>query len=113
MPVNDPPVVVNQVYNGTEDTTLVVNASQGLLKGSSDADNDLLVVVNTTKPRYGNLTVQGDGSFVYVPNLNFNGQDSFQYVVMDGQGGFGKGIVTLLIGETTAGDPDVVGCSWP
>jgi VCBS repeat-containing protein len=39
---------------------------------------------------YGSVTVNADGSFVYIPDLEYAGQglsDSFQYLVSDGDGG--------------------------
>lgn len=97
--INDPPVVENQTYDIDEDQALVVTAANGLLKGAADVENDPLVVVNTTKPANGNLTVQKDGSFVYMPNANFNGQDGFEFTVTDGNGGYAKGVVVISIGE--------------
>lgn len=96
--MNNPPVVVNQSYSIKEDTVLSVPAASGLLRGSSDVDGDVIVVVNTTKPANGNLTVQTDGAFVYAPNPNYNGPESFWYTATDGQGAFVKAMVIINIG---------------
>lgn len=95
-------MIVNQSYSIDEDQTLIVPADAGLLRGSSDVDVDVLVVVNTTKPRNGSVTAQRNGSLVYVPNPNYNGQDNFEFTVTDNQGAFVKGVVTIQIGEGCA-----------
>lgn len=97
--VNDPPAIYNQTYNINEDTTLAVTAANGLLGGSSDADGDPIVVLNSTAPANGKVTVQKNGSFVYVPNPDFNGKDSFVFWATDNQGGIVKATVTIKIGE--------------
>jgi len=79
-PVNDPPIAVDDNYTTPEDTPL--NATT-VLTNDSDPDGGVLAV-NTTPAvtvSNGTLTLNGDGSFVYIPAPNFNGIDSFQYVV--------------------------------
>lgn len=39
---------------------------------------DLFTVANTL-PNHGTLTLQNDGTFSYLPDLNFSGADSFEY----------------------------------
>ncbi|MBA6392448.1 tandem-95 repeat protein, partial [Colwellia sp. BRX10-3] len=65
----------------------------------SDADGDTLTV-NTapiSNVSNGSLTLNSDGSFNYIPTLNFNGTDSFTYQVSDGNGGIAQGNVTLTV----------------
>ena len=38
-----------------------------------------------SEPRYGNLVLQDDGSFTYVPKYKFSGHDEFWYRVIDGE----------------------------
>lgn len=97
--VNDPPVVANQSYSLLEDHTLVVSAADGLLRGSSDVDGDPLKVFNLTQPANGKITVQVIGAFVYVPNPNYNGQDSILFTVTDGNGGYTAAVATFTTGE--------------
>lgn len=97
--VNDPPVVLNQSYSVNEDQALAVNASYGLLRGSYDVDGDLILVVNATATINGSLNVQPNGLFNYVPYPNYNGFDSFVFVVTDNQGGFARGVVNITVGE--------------
>src|SRR5439155_1150246 len=76
-PVNDAPVAANDdSYTTAEDTQLTVSAP-GVLANDSDVDGDALSAVLVSNPTHGTLTLNGDGSLVYMPALNFNGTDSF------------------------------------
>lgn len=99
VPVHDPPVVVNTTFSISEDTVLSVSAADGVLKGAYDVEGDPLVVFNNTRPANGSVTVQRNGSFVYVPNKDYNGVDLFEFTASDGAGGFAKGVVNITIGE--------------
>ncbi|MEZ6095183.1 MAG: tandem-95 repeat protein [Pirellulaceae bacterium] len=69
-----------------EDNSL---AGSGLLSGVSDIDGDSLSVLTTpvAGPSHGTLTLRSNGTFDYVPALNFFGTDQFVYRVLDGNGG--------------------------
>ena len=82
-PVNDRPVATDDAYDTDEDTTLNV-AAPGVLGNDTDVDGDPLTASLVTGPTHGTLTLNADGSFGYVPNLNFHGTDSFTYVANDG-----------------------------
>lgn len=116
LPINDAPIAVDDRYSLGEDAVLRVLASNDnhLLSNDSDIEGDTLTVnttpvvnVNTnnftvnTKPlsdvTNGSLTLNSDGSFTYIPNLNFNGIDSFTYQITDGNGGTAQASVTLAV----------------
>ena len=116
LPINDAPIAVDDRYSLGEDAVLRVLASSDnhLLSNDSDIEGDTLTVnttpvvnVNTnnftvnTKPlsdvTNGSLTLNSDGSFTYIPNLNFNGIDSFTYQITDGNGGTAQASVTLAV----------------
>lgn len=50
----------------------------------SDPDGDSLTVT-TGSPAHGTLTMQKDGSYLYVPSKYYVGTDSFTYTVSDGK----------------------------
>jgi VCBS repeat-containing protein len=58
----------------------------GVLDGSSDADGPgPITAAAVTSPQHGTLTLNADGSFVYTPNINYAGTDSFTYTAKDAQ----------------------------
>ncbi|NQV28995.1 MAG: tandem-95 repeat protein [Rhodopirellula sp.] len=82
--VNDNPVATGDEFSTTEDNILTVTAGSGLLSNDADIDGDTLSVVAVTGTANGSLSLNADGSFVYTPNLDFNGTDSFTYRATDG-----------------------------
>ncbi len=98
---NQPPVAVNDSYSGTVNQSLLVNAALGLLANDSDPDGDTLAVniVPIAQPQSGSLTLQADGSFSYIPNQNFSGNDSFTYQISDGLGGTAEASVAIQVNQ--------------
>src|SRR5437762_34196 len=103
-PLNNAPVAVNDSFTTAEDTQLTVNAP-GVLANDSDVDGDALSAVLVSNPTHGTLTLNSDGSLVYVPALNFNGIDSFTYKASDGQ--VQSGVATVTITVTPVNDAPV------
>ncbi|AZQ85138.1 tandem-95 repeat protein [Colwellia sp. Arc7-635] len=100
-PVNDIPLLTNDSYGIDEDLTLtkLLGDIDQLLSNDSDADGDTLTVntVPVVGTNHGALTLNNDGSFIYIPTDNYNGSDSFIYQVNDGQGGTAQASATLTI----------------
>jgi VCBS repeat-containing protein len=85
---NTAPDVVADSYSTDEDSFLSINAGNGVLSNDSDEQNDRISIATetlTTQTTHGILKLNADGSFVYSPEANFNGQDSFTYKATDGQ----------------------------
>ena len=61
-----------------------INAAQGVLKNDSPRDDLPLTASLITNALHGNVTLNADGSFTYVPQTNYSGPDSFTYRVSDG-----------------------------
>ncbi|MGY5881047.1 MAG: Ig-like domain-containing protein [Candidatus Thorarchaeota archaeon] len=80
--VNHAPVAIDDAYTGTED---MVMAHDTLLSNDFDNDGDSLEVIFVSGPSNGILDLYSDGSFIYYPDLNWFGVDSFTYQVSDGQ----------------------------
>ena len=120
-PLNDPPVADDETNTTQEDTTLSVPASSGLLVGDTDVDGDPLTVTEftvdgdptvyqagdtATITGVGNLTINADGSYSFVPAPNYNGPVPVAtYTVSDGNGGTDQGTLTLNV--TPVDDPPV------
>ncbi|WP_125779397.1 Ig-like domain-containing protein [Pseudoalteromonas rubra] len=60
------------------------DASTSFSAPVTDTDQDSLSITVTQQPASGTLSVQGT-LFSYIPGANFNGSDSFSYVVNDGE----------------------------
>src|SRR5207247_729877 len=63
----------------------------------TEVQTGALTVVLVSNPTHGTLTLNGDGSFTYMPALNFNGIDSFTYKASDGQAQSGVATVTITV----------------
>ena len=94
--VNDAPVAGDDAVSTNEDTPLVISTAS-LLANDSDADLDTLSITGFTQGTNGTVVDNGDGTFTYTPNADFNGVDSFTYTVSDGQGGTDTGTVTVTV----------------
>ena len=81
--VDDAPVAEADAYSTPEDTLLSV-AAPGPLANDTDLEGDTLSAALFAAPAHGDLTLNGDGSFTYMPALNYSGQDTFTYTVSDG-----------------------------
>lgn len=82
--VNDAPTgsPTGVLIDGTEDTVVVINASD-LLAGFSDVDGDTLSIANPTTSN-GTLVNNNNGTYSFTPDLNFNGEVTLTYDVTDG-----------------------------
>jgi hypothetical protein len=91
------PTAVDDAYSVNENTTLTVSSPSGVLK--NDQGNGPLSVDTSSisGPTHGTLTINADGSFVYTPNPNFAGTDSFTYRVNDGTQDSPPGVVTITV----------------
>ena len=69
-------------YFTTQDSVLVVNASRGVIQNDND-EADPLRAALFDPPENGTVTLGPDGDFIYVPDPNFVGIDTFTYVAND------------------------------
>ncbi|WP_230469822.1 tandem-95 repeat protein [Lujinxingia vulgaris] len=96
-PVNDAPVAEDDAYALDEDTTLSVTAEDGVLANDSDVEGDVLGALLIDDVQNGQLTLNADGSFIYTPDANFSGTDSFTYVAFDAEDESDEATVTLTV----------------
>ncbi len=94
---NTPPIAEDDYYSINEDNTLVVYAWNGVLNNDTDADEDPLTAVKISDPSHGTVTLNSNGSFVYEPDTNYNGTDSFTYRANDGTDNSNIATVTIDI----------------
>ena len=89
LPVNDAPTAAGQKVTTLEDTPVEISLI------ANDVDGDVLAYSYTT-PEHGVLKGTGN-RIVYEPAPDFNGNDSFIFMVSDGNGGLATATVTLTI----------------
>jgi CshA-type fibril repeat protein len=99
--VNDPPVANDDAASTDEDTPVVID----VLANDTDADGDTLTVDSVTQPANGTATINPDNTVTYTPDPDFNGTDSFDYTISDGNGGTDTATVTVTVGAVN--DPPV------
>jgi len=101
---NRPPTASDDNYSVREDETLAVtDSTNGILGNDSDPDGDPLRASIASTPQHGDLTLNDDGTFEYVPDPDYNGSDGFAYQVSDGNGGTDRASVALTV--TAVNDP--------
>ena len=70
----------------------------------SHSDTSLVI---TSNPANGSLTQTGNETFSYAPNSDFEGQDSFGYVIRDGLGQDSlEAVVMITVGDGGPSDSD-------
>ena len=84
-PVADLPVAVDDKYEVKEDIEFSVKAAKGVLANDYNPDDRkvTLTAVLVTEPEHGVLTLAKDGSFTYMPEQDYVGDDSFTYYVVN------------------------------
>ena len=80
-PVEDPPTLVNDSYMGLEDVAQSISGTVGLLANDLNPDLSPLSASVKQLPSHGTIELQANGSFVYTPNPDWHGVDSFTYGV--------------------------------
>jgi Ca2+-binding RTX toxin-like protein len=93
---NSAPVGANDSYSVNEDATLTI-AGLGVLANDEDEDGDALTAILVAGPTNGTLTLNADGSFVYTPNADYHGSDSFTYRANDGEEAGNLVTVTITV----------------
>jgi len=88
-------VALNDQYTTPQNMTLTVVAANGLVANDSDVDATPVVAILVQGPQHGQVTLQPDGSFIYIPDAFYFGPDSFSYQVTDGIDVSGVATVSL------------------
>ncbi|HUT94463.1 MAG TPA: Ig-like domain-containing protein [Thermoguttaceae bacterium] len=108
--INYAPLAVDDAYGLDEDTVFTL-AAPGLLANDSDLNGDPLTVLPGGGPSHGSLTLDDDGSFTYTPIPDYNGPDSFTYLVSDGMDESNPATVAITVNavnDRPVADPQTV-----
>ncbi|MCA9865572.1 MAG: FG-GAP repeat protein [Anaerolineales bacterium] len=81
---NGPPVAVDDAYELNVDETLTIPAP-GVLANDVDPLSGVMTAKIGAKPSHGEVTLNADGAFTYVPDEGYAGVDSFTYQAGNGQ----------------------------
>ncbi|WP_394245661.1 cadherin-like domain-containing protein, partial [Vibrio astriarenae] len=107
-PVNDLPQPEDKAYTVEEDGTLTFTNEQ-LLENATDIDGDVLSVEGVSYTGAdGVLTDNGDGTYSFAPNENFNGDVEFSFEVSDGTDTV---TASIDVQVTEVNDPPVAGAT--
>ncbi|RYY73436.1 MAG: retention module-containing protein, partial [Gammaproteobacteria bacterium] len=92
--INDAPVTQGQTLSTVEDTPI-----NGQVV-ASDVDGDALTYSVSTTASNGTVTIDSaTGAFVYTPNANYVGTDSFVVTIADGNGGFTTSLISVGVAD--------------
>ena len=94
--VNDAPVAVADSYTVNQGDVLTV-AATGVLVNDTDVENDVLTATKLTNPAHGTVTLSANGRFIYTPDTNFYGVDSFTYRASDYGSNSNPATVRILV----------------
>jgi large repetitive protein len=96
-PINDAPVAINDVNSTDEDTSL----SNTVASDDSDLDNTASELsytqIGITPNTEGAFTLNNDGTYTFIPALNFNGTAVVTYKVCDPSGLCDTAILTITV----------------
>ncbi len=91
------PTANNDTFTVDEDSG--VTAFDVLENDTSDPEPDeVLTITSITQPDHGTVVITGDGTgLTYQPDDNFNGTDTFTYIITDDDGLTDEGTVTVTV----------------
>ncbi|MGI0485065.1 beta strand repeat-containing protein [Pantanalinema rosaneae CENA516] len=105
------PIASPDDFTLAEDSTLDTG---NVLDNDSDPDGNLPLTAQLVAgpANATTFTLNPNGTFTYIPTLNFNGTDRFTYVAIDGRGGRSD-TVTVNLTITPVNDPPVANNDGP
>ncbi|WP_152912583.1 Hint domain-containing protein [Candidatus Rhodobacter oscarellae] len=92
-PQNEAPTANDDTVNVDEDQSVTFNPTAN----DTDPDGDPLEVTSISDPANGTLTDNGDGTYTYEPDPNYNGPDSVTYTIQDPSGETSTATVTFNV----------------
>ncbi|MCS0401397.1 cadherin-like domain-containing protein, partial [Vibrio diabolicus] len=107
-PENDPPVAGSTSYTVHEDNSITISDEQ-LLANSSDVEGDVAVDSVSYSGTDGVFQDNGDGTYTFSPNENFNGEVSLDVVVVDEDGATDSTTAGITVLEVN--DPPIAGAT--
>ena len=97
------PVAINDKFFKVNSGSELPIPSPGVLANDTDMDGDLLTAEIVRQPVYGSVSLNPNGSFIYIPPKDFVGTDAFTYRADDGNL---KSNIALVEIEVTSPDTE-------
>jgi len=94
--INLPPVAVDDTSQTPVNTPVTIP----VLDNDSDPNGNDLTIVEVTDPSNGTVILNGDSTVTYIPNTNFEGIDTFTYIITNGE------LTDTAMVIVTIGDPN-------
>ena len=104
--VDAPPLAAGNSYVVGENTSASVSAAQGVLMDATDPNGYPLSASLASGLKHGNLTLNSDGSFTYVPANNYVGTDSFTFAANDGFSSSATATISLRVNAAPSLSPN-------
>jgi len=92
-PVNDSPIAADDSAVTDEDKAIDID----VLSNDTDIDGDTLSVISAQSPAHGEAVINADGSITYTPDADWNGTETFEYTISDGNGGEDTATITVEV----------------
>jgi len=93
LPANQPPLAIDDRFS----VPCGIRTLLPVLDNDSDPEGDSLTIVSVTSPQHGGLELASDGQLYYTSDDTYNGPDSFEYTITDGQGNFATAVVSITV----------------
>ncbi len=100
--LNVAPIAADDAFQTTQDTPVALD----VLANDSDADGDVLTVVELTQPVNGVAAIADSGEISYTPRAGFIGTDTFTYTVADPAGAMATATVTVEVTKASTEQPE-------
>ena len=96
---NDVPLAAADNYQVAEDTPITARVTTNDSLSTDGDGTNVVTVAEGDGPTHGALSMSEAGVFVYTPETNYFGPDSFTYTLTDANGDTSTAVVTLNVGQ--------------
>ncbi len=93
MPYDRPPQAGMDTASTQEDTPVNI----AVLVNDTEIEGSTLSIIGITQGAHGTVSINEDNTLTYSPNADFNGTDSFIYLVSNGEEEVAVGTVTITV----------------
>ncbi|WP_440873676.1 carbohydrate binding domain-containing protein [Thalassotalea sp. PLHSN55] len=102
---NSPDAIIDR-YNAISEQALVITPEQGVQV--NDEQQNGLTSQLLSQPQHGTVTLNSDGSFTYLPNNGYSGEDNFVYKNSSNKGESNAAVVKITVVNQGGGNDILV-----